>query len=30
MEQTMRGFEGYSTAVDDRGIDFVARHDNGL
>lgn len=29
MEFTMFGFQVYSTEVDDRGIDFVARHDNG-
>ncbi|MDP2769507.1 MAG: hypothetical protein Q8O81_06700 [Giesbergeria sp.] len=26
MELTMYGFQVYSTEVDDRGIDFVARH----
>jgi len=29
MELTMYGFEVYSTEVDDRGIDFVARRDGG-
>jgi hypothetical protein len=29
MELTMYGFQVYSTEVDDRGIDFVARHDSG-
>ncbi|PMR71718.1 hypothetical protein [Halomonas heilongjiangensis] len=29
MELTMFGFQVYSTEVDDRGIDFVARLDNG-
>jgi hypothetical protein len=29
MELTMFGFQVYSTEVDDRGIDFVARHENG-
>lgn len=29
MELTMYGFEVYSTEVDDRGIDFVARKDRG-
>jgi hypothetical protein len=29
MELTMYGFEVYSTEVDDRGIDFVARGDGG-
>lgn len=29
MELTMYGFQVYSTEVDDRGIDFVARHENG-
>ncbi|MGH8427914.1 MAG: DUF4365 domain-containing protein [Gammaproteobacteria bacterium] len=30
MELTMFGFQVYSTEVDDRGIDFVARHERGL
>jgi hypothetical protein len=30
MELTMYGFQVYSTEVDDRGIDFVARHESGL
>jgi hypothetical protein len=29
MDLTMFGFQVYSTEVDDRGIDFVARHRNG-
>ena len=29
MELTMYGFQVYSTEVDDRGIDFVARHERG-
>lgn len=29
MELTMYGFQVYGTEVDDRGIDFVARHDHG-
>lgn len=29
MELTMHGFQVYSTEVDDRGIDLVARRDNG-
>ncbi len=29
MEMTMYGFQVYSTEVDDRGIDFVARYKNG-
>ena len=29
MEFTMYGFQVYSTEVDDRGIDFVARYENG-
>jgi len=29
MELTMYGFQVYSTEVDDRGIDFVARYDKG-
>jgi hypothetical protein len=29
MEFTMFGFQVYSTEVDDRGIDFVARYDSG-
>lgn len=29
MELTMYGFQVYSTEVDDRGIDFVARHEDG-
>jgi hypothetical protein len=29
MELTMYGFQVYSTEVDDRGVDFVARHDSG-
>jgi len=29
MELTMYGFQVYSTEVDDRGIDFVVRHDRG-
>jgi hypothetical protein len=29
MELTMHGFQVYSTEVDDRGIDFVARHQTG-
>ena len=29
MELTMHGFQVYSTEVDDRGIDFVARRDSG-
>lgn len=29
MELTMYGFQVYSTEVDDRGIDFVARHQRG-
>lgn len=29
MELTMFGFQVYSTEVDDRGIDFVARNDSG-
>jgi hypothetical protein len=29
MELTMFGFQVYSTEVDDRGIDFVARHGSG-
>lgn len=29
MELTMYGFEVYTTEVDDRGIDFVARRDSG-
>ena len=29
MELTMHGFEVYSTEVDDRGIDFVARREGG-
>lgn len=29
MELTMYGFQVYTTEVDDRGIDFVARHDQG-
>ncbi len=29
MELTMYGFQVYSTEVDDRGIDFVARHESG-
>jgi hypothetical protein len=29
MELTMHGFQVYSTEVDDRGIDFVARRENG-
>lgn len=29
MELTMHGFQVYSTEVDDRGIDFVARHESG-
>jgi hypothetical protein len=30
MELTMHGFQVYSTEVDDRGIDFVARRDKGF
>jgi len=30
MEFTLYGFQVYTAEVDDRGIDFVARHDNGL
>ncbi|MGB8260224.1 MAG: hypothetical protein WCE75_07725 [Terracidiphilus sp.] len=29
MELTMYGFQVYSSEVDDRGIDFVARHERG-
>ena len=29
MEFTMHGFQVYSAEVDDRGIDFVARHEDG-
>ncbi len=29
MELTMYGFQVYTSEVDDRGIDFVARHENG-
>lgn len=29
MELTMHGFQVYGTEVDDRGIDFVARHEDG-
>jgi len=29
MEMTMHGFQVYSTEVDDRGIDFIARYENG-
>ncbi len=29
MELTMYGFQVYSTEVDDRGIDFVARYEEG-
>ncbi len=29
MELTMHGFQVYSSEVDDRGIDFVARHNDG-
>jgi hypothetical protein len=29
MELTMHGFQVYTTEVDDRGIDFVARYDKG-
>lgn len=29
MELTMYGFQVYSTEVDDRGIDFVTRHEKG-
>ena len=29
MELTMCGFQVYTTEVDDRGIDFVARHETG-
>lgn len=29
MEMTMYGFQVYRTEVDDRGIDFVARHESG-
>src|SRR5271168_724885 len=29
MELTMYGFQVYATEVDDRGIDFVARHERG-
>lgn len=29
LELTMHGFQVYGTEVDDRGIDFVARHENG-
>ncbi len=29
MELTMHGFQVYSTEVDDRGIDFVARYEDG-
>lgn len=29
MELTMHGFQVYSSEVDDRGIDFVARYENG-
>jgi hypothetical protein len=29
MELTMYGFQVYATEVDDRGIDFVARYENG-
>ena len=29
MELTMYGFQVYTTEVDDRGIDFVARFENG-
>ena len=29
MELTLYGFQVYTTEVDDRGIDFVARHDRG-
>ncbi len=29
MELTMYGFQVYSTEVDDRGVDFVARHNSG-
>lgn len=29
MEFTMAGFQVYSTEVDDRGIDFVVRHESG-
>jgi len=29
MEMTMYGFQVFTTEVDDRGIDFVARHENG-
>ncbi len=29
MEMTMYGFQVYSTEVDDRGIDFVVRYENG-
>jgi len=29
MEMTMHGFQVYSIEVDDRGIDFIARFENG-
>lgn len=29
MEMTMHGFQVYSAEVDDRGIDFIARYENG-
>jgi len=29
MEMTMYGFQVYSTEVDDRGIDFIARYKKG-
>ena len=29
MEMTMHGFQVYSTEVDDRGIDFIARYEKG-
>ena len=29
MELTMHGFQVYTSEVDDRGIDFVARHEDG-
>ena len=29
MELTLHGFQVYTTEVDDRGIDFVARHESG-
>jgi hypothetical protein len=29
MEFTMHGFQVYNTEVDDRGVDFVARHERG-